>query len=114
MYVADTGNHRVVKLAAGSSTQTVLPFTGLRYPFSVAVDTADNVYVADTYNARLVKLAAGSSAQTVLPSNGWGTPNSVAVDNAGTVYTESRQKRVSPEQLWLRRPAGRVSKLDED
>jgi sugar lactone lactonase YvrE len=88
VYVADTGNHRVVKLAAGSGTQTVLPFTGLRYPFSVAVDTADNVYVADTYNARLVKLAAGSSAQTVLSSSGGDTPDGVAVDTAGTVYTD--------------------------
>lgn len=92
VYVTDTGNNRVLKLAADSPTQTVLPFTGLNYPFSVAVDAAADVYVADTYNARLVKLAAGSSAQTVLPSSGGDTPDAVAVDNAGTVYTDfSRQ-----------------------
>ena len=47
VYVADTGNNRVLKLAAGSSTQTVLPFTGLHDPDGVAVDTAGDVYVAD-------------------------------------------------------------------
>ncbi len=37
---------RVVKLAAGSTNQTVLPFTGLR-PGGVAVDTSGDVYVTD-------------------------------------------------------------------
>ena len=32
LYVADDRNNRVVKLAAGSATQTVLPFTGLNGP----------------------------------------------------------------------------------
>ena len=70
MYVADRGNNRVVKLAAGSNTQTVLPFTGLKNPDGVAVDAAGNVYVTDTDNNRVVKLAAGSNAQTVLPFTG--------------------------------------------
>ena len=47
LYVTDCGNNRVLKLAAGSSTQTVLPFTGLNDPSGVAVDTAGNLYVAD-------------------------------------------------------------------
>lgn len=38
---------RVLKLAAGSNTQTVLPFTDLDGPQSVAVDTVGNVYLAD-------------------------------------------------------------------
>jgi hypothetical protein len=40
LYVADQDNSRVLKLAAGSSTQTVLPFTGLSQPNAVAVDAA--------------------------------------------------------------------------
>jgi serine/threonine protein kinase, bacterial len=59
LYVTDTSNKRVVKLAAGSSTQTVLPFTGLASSWGVAVDTAGNLYVADTTNNRVVKLPAG-------------------------------------------------------
>ena len=63
LYVTDTGNKRVLKLAAGSSTQTVLlrrPLTSLASgiqadlfnigtfsPIGVAVDSAGNLYVAD-------------------------------------------------------------------
>ena len=83
VYVADHGNSRVVKLAAG--TQTVLPFTGLTGPNGVAVDSAGNVYVADL-SQRVLKLAAGSNTQTVLPFTGLNTPAGVAVDHAGNVY----------------------------
>ncbi len=86
VYVADTGNNRVVKLAAGSSTQTVLPFTGLQNPDGVAVDTAGDVYVADMQSDKVLMLAAGSSTQTVLPFTGLTGPTSVAVDTAGDVY----------------------------
>jgi serine/threonine protein kinase, bacterial len=82
----DSGSSRVVKLAAGSSTQTVLPFTGLKDPWGVAVDAAGSVYVADTENKRVVKLAAGASTQTVLPFTGLVNPEGVAVDAAGSVY----------------------------
>ena len=59
VYVTEIGNNRVVKLTAGSSTQTVLPFTGLNQPYAVAVDAAGNVYVADWGNNRVLKLPGG-------------------------------------------------------
>ncbi|MBO0879145.1 MAG: hypothetical protein J2P17_01935, partial [Mycobacterium sp.] len=40
VYVADTGNSRVVKLAPESGAQQVVAFTGLNKPFGVAVDPA--------------------------------------------------------------------------
>jgi DNA-binding beta-propeller fold protein YncE len=59
VYVIDGSNRQVVKLAAGSNDQTVLPFTGLNYPHDVAVDTAGNVYVLDNRGfGQVVKLAA--------------------------------------------------------
>ena len=58
VYVTDFRNNRVLKLAADSSTPTVLPFTGLNHPFGVAVDGAGNLYVTDAGN-RVVKLPAG-------------------------------------------------------
>ena len=59
VYVTDGGNKQVLKLAAGSSTPTVLPFTGLNGPGGVAVDTAGNVYVLDHSGfGQVVKLAA--------------------------------------------------------
>jgi serine/threonine-protein kinase len=56
LYVADTFNNRVVKLAAGSSAQEVLPFTGLNFPYGVAVDSAGTLYVTDHGNNRVLKL----------------------------------------------------------
>jgi len=90
VYVTSEGMYgRVVKLAAGSSTTTVLPFTGLYQPQGVAVDTAGNVYTAD-FNNRVVKLAPGSNNQTVLPFTGLNYPEGVAVDTAGNVYVADR------------------------
>jgi serine/threonine-protein kinase len=59
LYVTDQSNNRVLKLAAGSATQTVLPFTGLNSPGGVAVDAAGNLYVTDSGNNRVLKLPAG-------------------------------------------------------
>ncbi len=57
VYLADA-NSRVLKLPAGSTTQVALPFTGVKDPQGVAVDTAGNVYVADKGNNRVLKLPA--------------------------------------------------------
>ena len=68
LYVADQLNNRVLELAAGSTTQSVLPFTGLnalsrcgggcrRQPLRHRPD-------------RVLKLAAGSSTPSVLPFTG--------------------------------------------
>jgi serine/threonine-protein kinase len=95
VYVSDRGNNRVVKLAAGASTESVLPFTGLNDPEGVAVDTAGDVYVTDSANNRVVKLAAPASTESVLPFTGLNDPVGVAVDTAGAVYvTDHGNKRV--------------------
>jgi serine/threonine protein kinase, bacterial len=56
VYVADRVNNLVVALAAGSSAQQVLPFTGLHYPGGVAVDGGGNLYITDSDNDRVLKL----------------------------------------------------------
>ncbi len=90
VYVTSEGMYgRVVKLAAGSSTTTVLPFNGLYQPQGLAVDTAGAVYVAD-FNNRVVKLDAGSNNQTVLPFAGLNYPEGVEVDAQGSVYVADR------------------------
>jgi DNA-binding beta-propeller fold protein YncE len=113
VYVADSHTNRVLKLTAGSGTQTVLPFTDLDlftggviddFIAGVAVDTAGTVYVVDYFHGRVVKLAAGSSSQTVLPQTGrWGSPiGDVAVDSAGNVYAGfSRSHYRGPSDRYL-------------
>ena len=86
VYVIDDGNNRVLKLAAGSTTPIVLPFTGLNSRSGVAVDTAGNVYVTDNSNNRVLKLAAGSRTPVVLPFTGLTALGGVAVDTAGDLY----------------------------
>jgi serine/threonine protein phosphatase PrpC/sugar lactone lactonase YvrE len=95
VYIADTGNNQVLKLAPGSPTPTPLPFTELNQPGSVAVDTAGNVYVVDFGNNRVLKLPAGSGTQTPLPFTGLNSPHDVAVDAAGNLYVaDSGNNRV--------------------
>ncbi|WP_083869479.1 hypothetical protein [Nocardia niigatensis] len=49
----------MARLAAGASTPTTLPFTGLQNPQGMAVDTANNVYVTDMGSNAVVKLPVG-------------------------------------------------------
>jgi DNA-binding beta-propeller fold protein YncE len=88
VYVIDTGNLRVLKLAPGSNTQTVLPFNNVEKPVGVAVDRAGDVYVVDLADkGRVLKLAAGSSTPIAMPSmGGVYVGGGLAVDAAGTVY----------------------------
>lgn len=90
VFVTNQGMYgRVVKLAPGSSTPTVLPFTGLYQPQDVAVDSAGTVYVTD-FNHRVVTLPAGSNNQSELPFTGLSYPEGVVVDSAGSVYVADR------------------------
>jgi serine/threonine protein kinase, bacterial len=90
VFVTSEGMYgRVVELPAGSSTPTVLPFSGLYQPQGLAVDNAGAVYVAD-FNNRVVKLAAGSNNQTVLPFTGLNYPEGITVDGQGNVYVADR------------------------
>ena len=67
VYVTDSGNNRVLKLKTDpttkTSTQSILPFTGLNNPTGVAVDAQGNLYVVDSGNSRVLKLARSFAAQ---------------------------------------------------
>jgi trimeric autotransporter adhesin len=74
IYIADTGNNRVRKIAVGTGVITTIAgngspsysgdggtatAAGLNYPTGVAVDTLGNVYVADQRNNRIREIGAG-------------------------------------------------------
>lgn len=84
VYVADTGDSRVVKVAP-NGTQSIVPATGLVDPIGVAVDGAGNVYIADSYNNRVVEVTS-AGVQSTVPATGLSFPESLAVDGAGNIY----------------------------
>jgi serine/threonine protein kinase, bacterial len=101
IYVADSGNNRVLKLQSGATSQVVLSFTGLNNPTGVAVDGAGNLYVADSGNGRVLKLPSGATSQVLLPFTALSKPLGVAVDGTGNLYvTDWAAKKV------LKLPAG--------
>jgi sugar lactone lactonase YvrE len=87
VYVADTGNNRVVTV---SSTGVVTPVstTGftLSAPGAVAVDTSGNLYIADSYNARVLEVPVTGSPVPVIAGAPLSLPISVAVGSNGVLY----------------------------
>jgi serine/threonine-protein kinase len=92
VFIAVAGEH---ESASVNLRQTVLPFTGLREPQGLSVDSGGTVYVADTMHNRILALSAGSNNPAVLPFEGLNSPIGVTADNSGTVYVnDSGNKRV--------------------
>ena len=125
LYVADTGNHAVRKVApdgtvttlAGDGTPGYLDGAGraarFNGPVGIAVDDAGVVYVADTYNDRIRRIAP-DGAVTTLAGNGkpglldgapleaaFDTPSALAAGRDGTLYVADTGnhavRRVKPD-----------------
>ncbi len=114
LYVADTNNHRVRKVAAATGIVTTVAGTGapgfsgdggpaagasLDSPGGIAIDPMGNLYVADENNDRIRKISAESGIITTVAgggnSYGDGGPatatflisvTGVAVDASGNIY----------------------------
>jgi len=121
LYIADTGNHRIRKIAAGvvstlaGSTQGYVDATGTAAgffgPTSVAVDSVGNVYVADRSNHVVRKITPAGAVTTFAgsvsgTSDGVGgaarfnLPSGVAVDAADNVFVgdsgNHRLRKITP------------------
>ena len=115
VFISDTDNHRVRRVAVGSGVITTLagngvsgfsgdsgPATsaGLNRPHGLAVDESGNVLIADVYNHRIRRVVAETGVITTLAGNGVGgfsgdgghatsaglnRPGGKAVDGSGNV-----------------------------
>ena len=111
IYVADAGNHRVVKLSpegrqvAAWGSQGTAPGQ-FDAPSGIAVDGAGYVYVADTFNQRIQKLTPDGQPILIVgePGSGPGQfrdPHAIAVDPEGTMYVadtfNNRVQKLTPD-----------------
>jgi len=124
LYIADTGNHRIRRVDAGTGVITTVAGTGnpgfsgdggpavaadLDLPSAVAVVDDGTVLVADTFNNRVRAIAPAGTISTVAGNDGggfyydggpvgWTTlwrPDDLALDEAGNVYIgDNRNRRV--------------------
>ncbi len=116
LYIADSGNHVVRKVAASTGVITTIagngtggysgdngPATGaqLSYPAGIALDGQGNLYIADSENSVVRKVAAATGVISTVAGNGtpgYGGdggaatgaeldfPAAVALDGAGNLY----------------------------
>jgi len=113
LYIADTGNNRVVEISAQSHTQTVIAGTGtagntgngalataakLNAPRAVAVGTAGLIYIADTGN-NVVRVVDPLSGDISLFAGGATTVCASASDTAGDVCPATQAILSSPSGL---------------
>ncbi len=107
VYIADSGNNVIRKVAVNGSITTVAgagapgyfgdggPATSalLRYPQGVAADAAGNLYIADTGNKLIRKVATDGTITTAwgagLPASQQLPASDVVVDGAGNLYVSS-------------------------
>lgn len=110
VYVADAGNHRILKVTPGGSVSTLAGagYSGyadgtgtsalFTHPSALAVDASGNVYVSDQQNHRIRRITAGGVVTTVAGNgssgyaDGIGTgarfssPIGLALDGQGNLY----------------------------
>ena len=91
LLIADTGNHRIVRLNTTTGETTAIYITtnpALQWPCDVAADSSDgSMLVADTWNHRIVRLSARGEQlvyHTTSPSLHY--PAGVSLDSAGRVF----------------------------
>jgi len=120
LYISDSSNNRIRKVAAGSGIITTVAGNGsaafagddgpatsasLKNPYGVAVDSNGNLYIADVSNYRIRKVVADSGIITTVAGNGTAAfagdgfaataaslkiPTGVIVDSDGNLFIADR------------------------
>lgn len=110
VFVADTGNHRIRKIANGSvytvAGQNISGFldqtgTAAQFlsPYGIALDSLGNLFVGDTLNYRIRKVVTNTTVVTTLAGTNTGAwldgtgiaanfnnPEGLAIDASGNIY----------------------------
>jgi sugar lactone lactonase YvrE len=90
LYIADSGNKRVVYLPYVGSLDVSLAAVlgnGMSSPSAITVDASGNVYVADAGNGNVYELTAPISAGVqVTVASGYSSPSGLAVDASGALF----------------------------
>jgi len=120
LYIADTGNNTIRKIAPDGSLSTLAGVNGtpgaadgqgatarFNAPFGIAVDLDGNVYVADQGNSTIRKITPDGMVSTIAgiagnpgSTNGIGAtaqfsyPAGLAVDAAGNLYVADRNNSI--------------------
>lgn len=124
LFIADSANHRIRKVAAGAGIITTAAGNGepvfsgdgqpatnvaVGFPYGIAVDKAGNLFIADSVNHRIRKVTAGTGIITTVVGNGQGGifgafsgdngpateaslsfPHGVALDAGGNLFLADR------------------------
>lgn len=115
IYVADNGNHRVRKIAAGTGQVTTIAGSSAGFldglgiaarfngPIAIATDLNGNVYVADNNNHSIRKIAPDGLVTTIAgngttgysdgvwPNVRFANPSGIAVDHEGNILVADRK-----------------------
>jgi sugar lactone lactonase YvrE len=90
LYIADTGNNRVVFLPQSNNWNAAGAFTlgsGFSDPLATTVSSSGLIYIADSGNGKVYSIAypGPSSAQTLV-ATGFNDPSALATDAAGDLF----------------------------
>jgi hypothetical protein len=97
LYIADTGNNRVVEINASSMASVInTRLYQLSRPSGIALDANGDLYIADTGNNRILEIAGGGQTAIVnTASYALSGPLSVSVDGQNTLYiTDTGNNRI--------------------
>lgn len=90
LYIADSGNKRVVFLPYVGGSDISFAHTlgsGMSSPSAITVDASGNVYVADAGNGDVYEVTAPLSVSLqVTVASGYSTPSALALDASGALF----------------------------